>query len=1232
MATVVIDVLIKTRTDTSGAEKAKKATEDVGKAASSVSKKKHSVRLGVEDNATRGIQKVMKSAASFGKKTFKATLSIIDKASDIILKADAKLKAFTSKTWQTTLGVVDKFTTPLSKLKNMLFSIDSLVATVATGLATKLVISNPINLADDLKTAQIGFETMLGSPDAANKMMRDINAFAIETPFETMDIVNNVQQMLAMGFAAEDALPYLEKIGNTAAATGKGSEGISRITTALGQMRMKGRVSAEEMLQLTEGGVKAWDYLAAGVGKSTAEVQDMVSKGLIPVDDAIGYIIDGMGEFDGMMQKTASTTVRGLLSQIKDTFNIKLLSTWGTGLQTGAVRGLKKFTEFLERIDPLLAEAGTSLEKLGEQASDAIFGVLGKLTDRFEISIQTPEFKEADLGGKIKILWNDVIWEPFVTWWESEGKPKISKKLNEIGESLGQGLSSVLTTLLGGSDGAIEDGSSLGASFAEGFLKGFDGDKVGEALLNAIKSGFSSLGTVLFDNENATAGDYVKGAITAYGVSKAIVPAAKVGKGIYNTGKGISDFIQVAKGAKTAADVGGTAGKLGSRIFDIGQIVKGSKTAADVGGLTGKIGSGLSKIIGSTGNRTVQGTGLLNKLANVGYDALGGADTFKTAGVTGAQAAKVGAKTVGKTISKASGVLSFIDMGIDAYQGSKKSEDWLGGDSAGKKVASGIGGMIGGTGPGIGEEGSVLSKAGNILGGAGKGASIGAMIGSVVPGVGTGIGAAVGGVIGAGASAIGGERIAKAANTAGTWIKDTAISNHRKLKKWYYGDAYDSETGELDKEFAGDTGGFVDKVSGFKESINTFFTQTLPEKWNEFWSQVGSFFSEKIPAAISEFKNKIKTFFTETIPNKWKELWDSISAFFTEKIPYAIGFIAGKITSFFTETIPEKWDEFLSNVTTFVTETIPEAIDTVKEKISIFFTETLPDKWREFWDGVGEFFEGVGEWLELLGEKIVSFFTETIPTKWREFWDSVGEFITETIIPAIEQVGEKVYEFFTETIPEKVKGLWDGITTFITETIPEGLKTISDGIKTFFTETIPNKIQEIWDSIISWVSEKIGSIWTNIKAGFSSGSGTGDEADKNAAGGYIGSKTLSWLAEEGTPEMVIPLGAHRRQRGIALWLRTGEMLGVTAQKHANGGLVGHSNGSAAPLSLPYASQASTVTVNVGGVSFNISNANNAEELIAAIRQQSGELVNIIVDKLVDGLTENFENTPLAVIS
>jgi tape measure domain-containing protein len=119
-----------------------------------------------------------------------------------------------------------------------------------------------LKTASSLEQAQIGFTTMLGSAEKAQSFIADMTAFAKKTPFEFTDVQTAASQLLAFGFASKDVLPTLTAVGDAAAGLGTGAEGVSRITKALGQIKAKGRIQSDELLQLYEAGIPALDLLA----------------------------------------------------------------------------------------------------------------------------------------------------------------------------------------------------------------------------------------------------------------------------------------------------------------------------------------------------------------------------------------------------------------------------------------------------------------------------------------------------------------------------------------------------------------------------------------------------------------------------------------------------------------------------------------------------------------------------------------------------------------------------------------------------------------------------------------------------------------------------------------------------------------------------------------------------------------------------------------------------------
>ena len=197
---------------------------------------------------------------------------------------------------------------------------------VVGGLKNAVVGS--FELADALEQATISFTTMLGSGEAAETMLNDLKSFADKTPFEFMDLQDAAKRLMAMGTAAEDVIPTLEAVGDAAAGLGGGKATIDGITLALGQMGAKGKISTQELNQLTERGIPAMRYLAEAAGVSTGEMAKLVEKGLVPASEGVKVLLSKMKEdFGGLMGKQADTA-SGKLSTMKDAIS-------GLGTQIG---------------------------------------------------------------------------------------------------------------------------------------------------------------------------------------------------------------------------------------------------------------------------------------------------------------------------------------------------------------------------------------------------------------------------------------------------------------------------------------------------------------------------------------------------------------------------------------------------------------------------------------------------------------------------------------------------------------------------------------------------------------------------------------------------------------------------------------------------------------------------------------------------------------------------------
>ena len=265
------------------------------------------------------------------------------------------------------------------------------VGTALSGISAAfgLVGVEAVKVSEGLNTAKIGFTTMLGSGEAAEKMLKDIQQFAATTPFEFPDLVNTAQRMKALGFEASQVIPTLRTVGDTASAMGKGKESIDLMVLALGQMTSKGKVSAQEMNQLAEQGVGAWKILADSIGVSIPEAMKLAEKGAISASQAVPALLAGMNtQFAGSMDKM-SQTLTGQWSNFKDQITMALVPIGQSlvpvlqmllPILASALAKVAEFAKWFGELPDPIRNAGLALGAMAAAAGPLLLAVGGLVT------------------------------------------------------------------------------------------------------------------------------------------------------------------------------------------------------------------------------------------------------------------------------------------------------------------------------------------------------------------------------------------------------------------------------------------------------------------------------------------------------------------------------------------------------------------------------------------------------------------------------------------------------------------------------------------------------------------------------------------------------------------------------------------------------------------------------------------------------------------------------------
>ena len=1268
--------------------KAQDKIDETSKDAEALDKMKPVIDIDAKDNASSKIEKAESKARSLANRVYTAAIKVRD--SDALTKIaniGAKAQSLASKTWTAAVRIKDLATAPLTKIKNTLFSIKSLVLAITAGMAAKQFVMNPISVADQYSSAKIGFQTLLGDSEG-QQMMNDLDAFAKATPFKTTEVIASTQRMLAMGWDARDIITDMKTIGDAAAATGRGTEGLNRIVLALSQIRSKGKLSTEELNQLAEAGISAKRYLAEGLGYGSGDDAIMklskdLENGAIGSERAIQAILQGMKEYNGMMDKTANETVSGLASQISDAFEINVLRRWGQGLQDGARKGLGSVLNLLDTAEEGLIAIGDLLYDIGRSISNWGAGKLKEMVKTVQELTKSEEWKNADIGGKIKILWDGIVADPIKEWWNGGGKLKTAATMNKIGSWLGKTLTKVLLAIFGATDILDKEvgadvGANVAGSFLQGFLDNFDGGAITSAFAKAVGN--------------------VWGALPTW---------AKMLLGIIGIGK-------------VAGGVQNMAGNLASLI-----------------GTGGENPTGLIGMLGTTGG-TGQGTGILGFLSKIGMSYGGGANMASLMGATGMQAGTASAIVGGATVAGAAGGLYGLYTGgkgiYNIYQGVKN------GDQLQQQTgAAQFGGAAGGAALGA-IIGSVIPGIGTLIG-AGLGAGLGAITGNWGAGklremdaakktmtelgieannsaeaaaelerrqtaAAEAIDEAFGDVsltlqevqdiinnmvFGKKAEEL--ERFGTAANDAKSALsafKTSSESLNKMNWKASLGYTFDDAGKEQYKtavnQYIADANKVIESQH-YKASVAIEMlmnpeeesTKKIIEQTNKFYGKI----QEDLNGTTTQLTEKVNLALEDGVidadeqkiiselQSKIAEITQKVSQAETDAKMEAIKikFSAGELDY---QSFQELQSEIQAQIESS-TETYDTALETSITSLNLQLDEGAISE-ADYEEQLKALTEGyvadVGE-IKANAEKVQLEILEgafDIPT------DQLQSAMQTSIADGIEPINwtpEQAAQYLNvDSLTEGMALALGQSLTGVSDSIPETSVSLNltyttdidakdakikeilepnatyDGFKTeakIQATYKPNKFQGtkqdfgIQDSYSAsttlnlTVNRKVTNVGDPLpgKDGNSFRGGIFYPKGFSDGGMVRGGSQLIEVAEEGSPEMIIPLSSQRRGRALKLWAQAGHMMRVPG--FARGGLTGGGTDEGLRFQEYGAGSDSggpqSVQVNVGGVTVEVQVSGNDTNIAESIRQQGSEIAETVAGILADAFNAQFANTP-----
>jgi tape measure domain-containing protein len=258
----------------------------------------------------------------------------------------------------------------------------TLAGSAASALSAAM--NKPLTLAGSLEQTTTSIQAMLGSAEAAQKVLSDIRSLALNSNFDMPSLAAAAKQLIAFGVQADDIKPTLSNIADVSGAI---NAPIGEMADLFGKAKTQGRLFAEDLNQFTGRGVPLIAELARQFDVAESEVKTMTEEGKVgfaELNAAFKSMTDEGGKFYGISAAQAKT-YNGLVDKLAETWDDLLISI-GAPVANALKPVLEDAIGLAGSIKPIFDQLGQSLatlissfrDFLGEAGSSGLGAALAK--------------------------------------------------------------------------------------------------------------------------------------------------------------------------------------------------------------------------------------------------------------------------------------------------------------------------------------------------------------------------------------------------------------------------------------------------------------------------------------------------------------------------------------------------------------------------------------------------------------------------------------------------------------------------------------------------------------------------------------------------------------------------------------------------------------------------------------------------------------------------------------
>ena len=225
------------------------------------------------------------------------------------------------------------------------------LAVIGGVAALKQLGSEIIRVRGEFQAADTAIQTLLGSKEKADALMKQVREYAKISPLEFSDVTAATQMMLGFNIEAEKVPGFIKAIGDVSMGE---SQKFNSLTLAFSQMSATGKLMGQDLNQMINAGFNPLQQIAQTTGKSIATLKEEMSKGAISTEMVQKAFIDATsagGKFY-QMSENASKTIKGQLSMMQDAMDA-VFNELGTKGEGTIMSGIKMTTSLIQNYETI---------------------------------------------------------------------------------------------------------------------------------------------------------------------------------------------------------------------------------------------------------------------------------------------------------------------------------------------------------------------------------------------------------------------------------------------------------------------------------------------------------------------------------------------------------------------------------------------------------------------------------------------------------------------------------------------------------------------------------------------------------------------------------------------------------------------------------------------------------------------------------------------------------------